>query len=362
MALPPCQNECDSDSGVETPIHCSGAKTEHGICTKHGRMRTNAELRFRLNSASDGSSYIRTQTSSQSGGWQNEHFHFHMRETYIVEKGWIGYAELTDAGPSFQKVTEGELFTTSPNVVHNIFMPPGAVIHTVKHNGGVAKDWQSDARCAVLKEHIGKLAGRFPDIPPVPSRPDSAPPASLYTEGYRHFDNLIWQVPAWSSALFAAIIASVNGFLSPTASAPGVQASDTSSNLIAARLGFSSEVFAAVQLLAFGFFLLAMYYALHRFRWHQLHAKSWGRTTSSPVISPQTALQLLVALQAALLFMGAAILLHAPTHCTWILATIALCGVTFCSWRHLDTTEKRIRRPGSEDGERSYKYPIQGGS
>lgn len=357
MSLLTCQNECDSDSGVESPIHCSDAKTTHGICTKHGCMRTNGELRFRLNSSKDGSSYIRTQTSSASGGWQNEHFHFCLRETYIVERGWIGYAELTAAGPSFRKFTEGQLFTTSPDVVHNVFMPPEAVIHTVKHNGGVAKDWQSDARCAALKEHIAKLAGRFPDIPPVPSRPDSVPSASLYTEGYRHFDNLIWQVPAWSSALFAAIIASVNGFLTPTASPPGAQASSTSSNLIADRLGFSSEAFAAVQLVAFGFFLLAMYYALHRFRWNQLHAKSWGPTESSPVISPQTALQLLVALQAALLFMGAAILLQAPTHYTWILATIAVCGVTFCSRRDLDTTERRIRPPGSEG-----KYPIQGAS
>lgn len=361
MSSPPCQNACDSDSGVESPIHCSDAKAAHGICTKHGCMHTNGELRFRLNSSIDGSSYIRTQTSLESGGWQTEHFHRRMRETYIVEKGWIGYSELADARPRFQKFTEGELFTTSPNVVHNIFMPPETVIHTVKHNGGVAKDWQSDARCAALKAHIDKLAGRFPDIPPLPSRSDSALP-SLYTDGYRHFDNLIWQVPAWSSALFAAIIASVNGFLAPTKSTSGVQPSGTSPNLIAARLDLSSEVFAAIQLLAFGFFLLAMYYALHRFRWHQLHAKSWGSTISSPIISPQTALQFLVALQAALLFVSAAILLHAPTHCTWILATITVCGVTFFSWRHLCATENRLRPPGPEDGERSYRYPLQGGS
>lgn len=361
MSLPPCQNECDSDSGVESPIHCSVVKMTHQICTKHGLMRTNGELRFRLNSLGDGSSYIRTQTSSESGGWQNEHFHVRMRETYIVERGWIGYAELTDAGPSFRKVTEGQLFTTSPNVVHNIFMPPEAVIHTVKHNGGVGKDWHSDARCAVLKAHIGESAGSFPpNIPPASSPPDSPPTAPLYTEGYRHFDNLIWQVPAWSSALFAAIVASVNGFLTPTTSTPSVQASDMSSNLIAARLGFSSEVFAAVQLVAFGLFLLAMYYALHRFRWHQLHAKSWGPTGSSPAISPQTALQLLVAFQATLLFVGAAILLHAPTLCTWILATIALCGVTCWSWWHLDKAERRIRPPRFKDEKN--KYPIQGGS
>lgn len=34
---------------------------------------------------------------------------------------------------------------------------------------------------------------------------DSPPSATAYTEPYRHFDNLIWAIPAWGSAVFALV-------------------------------------------------------------------------------------------------------------------------------------------------------------
>ena len=70
---PTCYAECPTGAKEETNLFCGEAKDTHGICVRHGRMSTNGELRFRLNSLKDGSAYIRTQTTGESQGWQNPH-------------------------------------------------------------------------------------------------------------------------------------------------------------------------------------------------------------------------------------------------------------------------------------------------
>jgi hypothetical protein len=62
------------------------AERQHGIVANHTRM-PNGELRFRLN-ASDGTGYVRTE-SVPGGNWQISHYHRELRETYIVQKGWM---------------------------------------------------------------------------------------------------------------------------------------------------------------------------------------------------------------------------------------------------------------------------------
>lgn len=96
-----------------------------------GRIMENGEKRFRLR-APDGRNYIRTEAGPE-GVWQNAHHHHGVRETYIVERGWICVAEQSAGGPSVRTYREGEVFTSEPYVDHNVFMPPGAVIHTVQH-------------------------------------------------------------------------------------------------------------------------------------------------------------------------------------------------------------------------------------
>lgn len=104
---------------------------QHGITTNHQQM-PNGELRFRL-IGPDGSAYIRT-VAGPKGGWQNSHYHHQLRETYIVEKGWMVMAELDDDGAlSFHKLNAGDIRTSPVKRAHNVFLPAGAVIHTVKH-------------------------------------------------------------------------------------------------------------------------------------------------------------------------------------------------------------------------------------
>ena len=311
---PACHGECPSGAAEETKLVCGDAKDVHGICVRHGTMSTNGELRFRLNSLKDGSAYIRTQTTGDSQGWQKPHFHKRLKETYVVEKGWIGYVELAEGAPVYKKVGSGEVFTTSPEVVHNIYMSADSVIHTVKHNGSAPdasgkSDWWSDDRCIRLAKLVGQ---GFPDdvrraAPPADQPPTD--PEKTYNAAYRHFDTLIWQVPAWSSALFAAIVASVNSFLTPSSPSPGNAPPPAQpSNAIAALLHLSTDDFAAVQITLFGVFTLVLGYALYRFRWHQIGTRTWSRTPSSPKVSPQTLLQLVVNIEsAALLFVAGAL-------------------------------------------------------
>ena len=281
---------------IETPIFCDEAKSEHGISVRHSKMLTNNELRFRMN-AEDGSAYIRTVTTKESQGWQNAHYHKHLKETYLVEKGWIGYVEKLNEELVFKKFKSGELFTTIPNVAHNIFMPANSVIHTVKHSANkelTETDWFGDSEdCRKIQAAIDKMSLKEINYEnfPTTSREEKQVKTELYNEAYRHFDTLIWQVPAWSSALFAAVIAIIGAVF-------GI---DSESVFFSEFI--SQKLLVSVLLLFFGLFTLALSYALYRFRWHQSNVKPWG----GRLISPQFFLQLLVSIEAAILLIGALI-------------------------------------------------------
>lgn len=128
-----------------------------GVSTLHERM-PNGELRFRLMS-SDGSAYIRTVSGPQ-GAWQRSHFHRHVRETYVVEKGWMVLAELDEVERRavYTKYGPGEVVTTEPLKRHNVYLPGRSVIHTVKHSATPGDpDWHGapelDAITHPLSEH-----------------------------------------------------------------------------------------------------------------------------------------------------------------------------------------------------------------
>ena len=181
---------------METRISNGEARDRHAIETKYGTM-PNGERRFRLLKA-DGSAYIRTEID-EVGGWQESHYHEKVRETYIVDRGWVAYARESGTGPNICLYHAGDLFTTEPYVIHNIYMSPGSVIHTVKHGASNGADRKVDAQTVKLDELVKGLTEReiWTDAR------QASPPESLYTEEYRHFDTLIWQAPAWASAIFA---------------------------------------------------------------------------------------------------------------------------------------------------------------
>lgn len=172
------------------------AKERHGVSTLHEQM-DNGEVRFRLKH-SGGSAYIRTKASDRSG-WQNSHYHAKVRESYIVESGWMALAELTIGEARIRVFEAGDLVTTSPGVVHNVYLSDTAVIHTVKHGASAREDRFDDGDCQAFD-----LATRkFKSDAEVRAAAMAVRKTATYSEGYRHFDTLIWQVPAWSTAIFA---------------------------------------------------------------------------------------------------------------------------------------------------------------
>jgi len=166
---------------------------------------SNGEIRFRMECEEDGSSYIRT-VAGAAGGWQQSHFHKQSSETYIAQSGWICVACLMECEPIYFLIKPGELKTIHPNVIHNIYMPPNAVMHTIKHGDTVVSDRftsadssQLDAFTQSITEmEIFKICKNDNEIKTI---------SDYYTQDYRHFDTLIWQAPTWSSAIFALTIA-----------------------------------------------------------------------------------------------------------------------------------------------------------
>jgi len=127
-----------------------------GVSTAH-QIMDNGEKRFRL-ANNDGSSYIRTE-GSMYGSWQNSHYHKHFNEVYIVEVGWIVYAELTEQGGVTMKFLEkNDSIIVSPLRHHNIYMSSLAVTHVVKYGvtNIVNPDWFPSPQLDLLTKVISE--------------------------------------------------------------------------------------------------------------------------------------------------------------------------------------------------------------
>ena len=112
--------------------------SEYGIITKHNIM-DNGEKRFRL-IGGDGSSYIRTEASINSG-WQNSHYHTTLKELYLIQKGSVIFAELINNKIHTKKYSEGEFFISQPMISHNVYMFPNTITHTIKFGDCSKPDW-----------------------------------------------------------------------------------------------------------------------------------------------------------------------------------------------------------------------------
>lgn len=186
------------------------AQSKYGVSTKHGRM-PNGELRFRLTNL-DGNNYIRTE-ASETSGWQNAHKHKTLHETYIVENGWMALAEKAGTAIDISLFSSNDVVTTRPNVVHNVYLPANAVVHTVKHGSQDENDWHKDDGftdwCEALSEdQVLKLGTRSKPAPEIDERFEA------YVALYNNLDNLIWRIPGFLAAGAAILIGFAGAVLS----------------------------------------------------------------------------------------------------------------------------------------------------
>jgi mannose-6-phosphate isomerase-like protein (cupin superfamily) len=85
----------------------------------------NGEKRLRF-----GPNYIYTLDSKKA--WQNPHFHKGLSEFYAVEDGSMAFAEDVDGKMTIKVYRAGEYVLSRPGHAHNVYLPEGSAIHTVK--------------------------------------------------------------------------------------------------------------------------------------------------------------------------------------------------------------------------------------
>lgn len=125
----------------------------YGVYTKFDQM-DNGESKFRLNCSMDGGSYYRT-VAPDAGTWQNSHFHLAATELYIVQTGWIAYAEIRADQLLVQLLREGDSVVFIPKVHHNIYLSARSVIHTIKYGQSLfEQDWYASPELDELTRRI----------------------------------------------------------------------------------------------------------------------------------------------------------------------------------------------------------------
>lgn len=122
---------------------------EHGITEVLGvaKVTEDGEKRAALR-LDDGSSVTLTHRGGKSG-WQDAHVHYAVIEHYLVLSGWMGLAiHIKGAGLKYvARYTPAGGFVAIPDgVPHNVYLPQGTVISTVKQvlSQGYGADWEAD--------------------------------------------------------------------------------------------------------------------------------------------------------------------------------------------------------------------------
>lgn len=284
-------------------ISSEEAASKHGITTRHDEM-DNGEIRFRLEKQ-DGVAYIRTEASAL-GGWQQSHSHVTATETYIVQRGWIVHASLIGDAPHILLVPAGESVTSPPGVVHNIYMPANSVMHTLKHGDALSGEAVRNEESNLLDKLTQRLSeGQLLKLNTHVKDSISIRPGTteFYSQDYRHFDTLIWQVPTWSSAIFALTAVATGAVLS----------NSTNTTLI---FGVEAKTILASLLGTVTLVLLLLWNVLLRFRMRQagihLHPNTFIPTRSFFQPGGQECLQLIAALEISVLLAGILLLFGAP--------------------------------------------------
>lgn len=249
------------------------AATKFGVVALHEEM-PNGERRFRLKK-SDGTAYIRTE-GAEKGNWQNSHFHKLVLETYIVQAGWIAFAELVDSYIRVRILEAPSTVTTQPGIIHNVYLSPGAVIHTVKHGIAHHEDRLTDARTSAFDRVTHAMTGEAE----IRAASMTLISRGAYSDEYRHFDLLIWQVPAWSTAIFTISLQALFSILGKTGE-------------IVLVASFALSLFTSLCLLCFSLVMM-------RFRTHQRLLKNYSPTP--PWRSASTLTQSLVTIESASFF------------------------------------------------------------
>ncbi|OQX90665.1 MAG: hypothetical protein B6D58_09765 [candidate division Zixibacteria bacterium 4484_95] len=125
---------------------------------------------------------------------QEAHSHRVVREAMLVLEGKVFVEEIVSGQSSHQTLDAGDFVVFDRGVSHRIANNadvPARILHFKFLGEG--KD-----RALFIEDKSDTSTGQ--------TLTTSVP--AIYTQDYRHFDSLIWQVPAWASAIFSFSITS----------------------------------------------------------------------------------------------------------------------------------------------------------
>lgn len=132
-----------------------------------------------------------------------------------------------------------------------------------------------------------------------------------YTAEYRHFDMLIWQTPAWCTAIFLVTMIGLNSI--------------TPDNVAVVNTVLTTKELAIGFIFVMFLLLLIFTHVLYRFRVHQSGLKKH----STPFwASASTYMQTLVTAQAMSLLVILLLLCAAPLTCAILVPLVLLVGVS----------------------------------
>lgn len=252
---------------------------------------------------------IETQMGAHAS--QVAHSHNIVREAMLVLEGTICVEETVADVTSAQTLNAGDFVVFNRGVPHRMENHSDQLARTLHFKFlGEGKDRALFAEDKVI------------------SGTSVAPPAvvpDIYTQDYRHFDNLIWQVPAWASAIFSLAITASALVL---ANAKPIEA--------AFSLTVSAPRSVAFFLFAVFFVLLFLTNVFLRFRLHQRVAPRPNRR-NVPALwymgSGQTSLLLVLFVEAGFILCFALIALGlAPVVADAIVAALFVPAFLYVEW------------------------------
>jgi hypothetical protein len=182
------------DDNTPNLITPDDAASIHGIRTKHEQMPS-GEFRFRLTS-SDGNDYIRTAACS-TGAWQKAHYHRSLQETYIVESGWMALAKEVNGKLICHIHWPSDVTTIKPTVIHNIYLPASAVIHTIKHGANAPGDWHESPSFTDQTTCLSERDLLTKKCTTNSTNNSQSQHFEAYVLLYNTLDNLSWKIPSY---------------------------------------------------------------------------------------------------------------------------------------------------------------------
>ena len=155
------------------------------------------------------SNNIWIKTVSKSDHWQDAHYHKLNKETYIIYKGKVLFVWRNRNGIDQCCFEEGSVVVFNSLVEHVVFMPKDTEMITLKQPS--ESDKYVSIKLEKYKEKIdiqninSNSKNTILQITRVTKTPFNRKYAK-YSNGYIHFDTLIWQLPTWNIVLFTGVL------------------------------------------------------------------------------------------------------------------------------------------------------------